>query len=240
MSPAVNRRAEAAAELAARMGHDFRDRSLFERALTHSSAGHGARKVADNERLEFLGDRVLGLIIADALHARAPNATAGELSKRQAGLVSRTACARAARDLDLGPALRMPGGETRRGGREHETILADACEAVIAAVYLDAGLEAARALVLKVWAPMFDEPVDLAAANPKSALQEWAAAAGRPPPAYDTVERSGPDHQPRFRVRVSLSGETAVEGEGGSVQAAQKAAALTLLSRVRALHGGRP
>jgi ribonuclease-3 len=229
----TNRRLAAIAALERRLGHVFADRALLDRALTHASASQGARKVPDNERLEFLGDRVLGLIMAHALVIRDGEATAGALSKRLAGLVSREACARAARDAGLGEALRLQGGETRRGARDHETILADACEAVIAALYLEIGLDAAAGIVLALWAPQLEAPVDPAAADPKSALQEWAAAEGRPPPIYALTARAGPDHAPRFTVEVRIGDDPAAVGVGGSLQTAQKAAALTLLKRQR-------
>ncbi len=227
----MNRRLAAVEALEIRLGHRFGDRTLLDRALTHSSASHGARKLPDNERLEFLGDRVLGLIMAHALVLREADATAGALSKRLAGLVSRQACARAARAAGLGEALRLQGGETRRGGRDHETILADACEAVIAALYLEVGLEGAAELVLALWAPQLEEEVDPALADPKSALQEWAAANGKGPPVYRVVSRTGPDHQPQFTLEVSLDEDAPAVGVGGSLQAAQKAAALALLLR---------
>jgi ribonuclease-3 len=229
----MNRRAAAVAALEQRLGYGFRDRTLLERALTHASAAQGARKAPDNERLEFLGDRVLGLIMAQALMTREPDATAGALSKRLAGLVSRQACARAARAVGLGAALRLQGGETRRGARDHETILADACEAVIAALYLEAGLERAGVIVLNLWAPLLEEPVDLAAADPKSALQEWAAAEGKSAPVYSLVSRTGPDHEPQFTLEVAIDDCPPAVGVGKSLQAAQKAAALSLLLRQR-------
>lgn len=233
MTKTANRRAEAIAALERRLGHGFVDRDLLERALTHSSASHGATKAPDNERLEFLGDRVLGLIVARRLMDSEPEATAGMLSKRLASLVSRQACARAARDMGLGEALRLQGGESRRGARDHETILADACEAVIAALYLETGLERTAEIVLRLWDPLLSEPVDLAMADPKSSLQEWAAAHGRPPPAYALVSRTGPDHQPEFTVSVDVAEGDAATGVGGSLQSAQKAAALSLLIRLK-------
>jgi ribonuclease-3 len=229
----VNRRASAIEAVEGRLGHTFADRLLLERALTHASASQGARKLPDNERLEFLGDRVLGLIMAHALMLRDGEGTAGALSKRLAGLVNRQACARAARLAGLGDALRLQGGETQRGARDHETILADACEAVIAALYLELGLEGAGEVVLRLWAPMLEEPVDMAAADPKSMLQEWAAANGRPAPLYREISRTGPDHQPQFTFEVSVGGDPPAVGVGGSLQAAQKAAALRLLMRQR-------
>jgi ribonuclease-3 len=230
---AVNRRRVAIEALESTLGHRFADRDLLERALTHASASHGARKAPDNERLEFLGDRVLGLVMAHHLTLRDQDATAGMLSKRLAGLVSRQACARAARLVGLGEALRLQGGETKRGARDHETILADACEAMIAALYLELGLERASEIVLTLWRPLLDEPVDPFEADPKSALQEWAAATGAPPPIYTVVSRIGPDHQPSFTVEVGVGGDIAATGVGGSLQSAQKAAALTLLTRQR-------
>jgi ribonuclease-3 len=231
----MNKRAVAIAALEARLGHVFADRQLLERALTHASASQGARKLPDNERLEFLGDRVLGLTMAHALMLRDGEATAGMLSKRLAGLVSRQACARAARAAGIGEALRLQGGETRRGGRDHETILADACEAVIAALYLEIGLEAAAKIVLKLWGPLIEEPVDAASADPKSALQEWAAANGHGAPVYRLVSRTGPDHEPQFTVDVSIDEIAPAVGVGGSLQAAQKAAAYGLLTRQKGL-----
>lgn len=233
MSGITNTRLAAVAKLEERLGHRFADRALLERALTHSSASQGARKLPDNERLEFLGDRVLGLILAHAIVLRDGEATAGSLSKRLAGLVNRHACARTARAIGLGDALRLQGGETRRGGRDHETILADACEALIAAIYLELGLEAASRIVLGLWRPLLDEPVDLAAADPKSSLQEWAAARGKAPPAYRVISRTGPDHEPNFTVAVSVGDNDPSIGDGRSLQVAEKAAALNLLQRLR-------
>ena len=229
----MNRRTIAIDALEGRLGHRFLDRELLERALTHASASQGARKAPDNERLEFLGDRVLGLVMAHHLMLQNGDATAGMLSKRLAGLVSRQACARAARSAGLGDALRLQGGETKRGARDHETILADACEAVIAALYLELGLQRAGEIVLALWKPLLDEPIDPAEADPKSALQEWAAANGLPPPVYRVVSRSGPDHQPKFTLEVSVGDGAPAVALGGSLQSAQKAAALTLLLRQR-------
>ncbi|MBV8681668.1 MAG: ribonuclease III [Caulobacteraceae bacterium] len=230
----MDRRTAAMDALQSHLGHVFADRSLLDLALTHASAGGGAAgRLANNERLEFLGDRVLGLAIAEALVESEREAPAGDLAKRFASLVSRDACARVARTLGLGEALRLAGGETRRGARDHDTILADACEAVIAALHRETGFEATAQVVRRLWEPLLAERLDPAALNPKSALQEWAAAAGRPPPAYRLVSRTGPDHNPTFVVEVSVKGEASVEGEGGSLQAAQKAAALAMLERRR-------
>jgi len=229
----MDRRAQAIEAFEARLGHVFLDRALLDRALTHPSIGQGARKPPDNDRLEFLGDRVLGLVIADALMAGDEGATAGDLSKRLHARVSGEACARVARSLGLGEALRLPGGESRRGARDHETFLADACEAVIAALYLELGLEQAAAIVLAAWKPLLDEALDAAQNNPKSALQEWAAANGRSQPAYRLISRAGPDHQPLFTVEVAIDGAPPETAQAGSLQAAEKAAALGLLLRER-------
>jgi len=227
----MDRRAQAITAFEAKLGHVFLDRALLEKALTHPSVGQGAKKTPDNDRLEFLGDRVLGLVIAHELMATDETATAGDLSKRLHARVSGEACARVARMLDLGEALRLPGGESRRGARDHETFLADACEAVIAALYLEMGLERAAAVILAIWKPLLDEPLDVALANPKSALQEWAAANGRSQPAYRLVSRAGPDHQPQFTVEVAIDGAPPQTAQAGSLQAAEKAAALGLLLR---------
>jgi ribonuclease-3 len=224
----MDRRAVAIAELEASLGYDFKDRALLERALTHSSVGQG---VADNERLEFLGDRVLALVMAETLLTRDPDADAGPLSKRLHVLVNRDSCADVGRALGIGPALRLPGGETRRGARDQVRFLADACEALIGAIYLDAGLDVARERVLSLWRELLDSPHDERTANPKSRLQEWAAAAGRGAPAYRLVSRDGPDHAPVFTVEASVAGAAPASASAGSRQAAEKAAALVLLER---------
>jgi ribonuclease-3 len=229
----MDKRAQAIAAFEARLGHVFQDRDLLDCALTHPSVSQGAAKARDNDRLEFLGDRVLGLVIAHALVAGDETATAGDLSKRLHARVSGEACARVARTLGLGEALRLPGGESRRGARDHETFLADACEAVIAALYLELGLEKAADIILAAWKPLLDEPLDAALNNPKSALQEWAAAHGRGQPAYRLLSRSGPDHQPQFIVEVTIPGASPEVAQAGSLQAAEKAAALSLLLRER-------
>jgi len=224
----MDRRAAAVAELESRLGYRFTDRALLERALTHASVGNG---VADYERLEFLGDRVLALVIAETLLALDGAADAGPLSKRLHVLVSREACAEVGRALGVGPALRLPGGETRRGAREQIRFLADACEALIGAVYLEAGLEVVRERVLALWRKLLESPHDERTANPKSRLQEWAAAAGRGAPAYRLVSRSGPDHAPVFIVEAAVAGAAPASASAGSRQAAEKAAALALLGR---------
>ncbi len=217
------------------IGHDFADKALLELALTHSSVGKGGpRRPPDNERLEFLGDRVLGLAMAQLLMESDPDADAGTLTKRFGSLVSGAACARVARSIGLGDALRMAGGDSRRGARELDTPLADACEALIAALHIELGFDRAAQIVRRLWAPLLAEPIDPAIANPKSALQEWAASMNREPPSYSLVSRTGPDHSPWFVVEVVVEGEPPTRGTGGSLQAAQKAAALALLDHAKA------
>ena len=227
----MSARAAAVVALTERLGHAFADPQLLERALTHASVGEGARKVANSERLEFLGDRVLNLCIAEALFRRFPDAEEGDLALRLNGLVDLRTCAQIARGWGVGPALRLPAGETRRGAREQETLLGDACEAILAAVYVDAGLEAARTLILANWGERLDAPAPERALNPKSRLQHWALARGPALPSYELVERAGPEHALRFRVRAAVEGACA-EGEGSSRRAAETAAAEALLAEV--------
>lgn len=227
----MSERQRAADALELRLGHSFSDKALLEEALTHASVGQGARKVRHNERLEFLGDRVLGLTIAEALVRRLPAATEGELAKRLNALVSGRTCAEIARGLGVGPALRLPGGETKRGAREHDTFLADACEALLAAIYLDGGLEAARGVVEREWAERLNADPAEVEVSPKTTLQEWALARAKPLPAYEVVGREGPEHAPTFRVEVRVEGCEPALGVGGSRQAAEKTAAAALLAR---------
>jgi ribonuclease-3 len=227
----MNRRAAAVADLERRIGHVFKDRALIERALTHASAAQGRRDLQDNERLEFLGDRVLGMVIAEALVGADLAADEGDLSKRLHGLVDRTTCAAVAHKIGLPGAIRLPAGEPQ--ARENETILADACEALIAALYLELGYPGVRAVVLGLWAEALSRPVDPLAANPKSELQEWAAALKRPLPRYQVVAREGPDHAPTFTVAVEVEGFPPAQARGKSRQEAEKSAAQALLQRER-------
>ena len=217
--------------LKARLGHEFCDPDLFERALTHASVGEGNRRVRDNERLEFLGDRVLGLLAAEWLTDAYPASKEGELSPKLQALVNRNACARVARRLGLGPALRLSPGETKTGGRDKETILGDACEALLGAVYLDGGLDAARALFVREWVEERGALDDPRVIDPKSKLQEWALQAKRQLPIYRVLDRTGPDHAPAFVVEVRVDHLPPASAEGRSRQEAEKAAALALLQR---------
>jgi ribonuclease-3 len=228
----MNTRVAAVHALEHKLGYQFKDRELLERALTHASVGEGATKVANNEVLEFLGDRVLGLLVADALAQRFPQATEGELAPRLNGLVSRDTCARVALALDVGPALRMSGSATKIGARERGSVLAGACEALIAAVYKDSDLETTREVFTVLWREAFNFEGEVPnRRDSKTALQEWAQGSKRPAPAYTVVSRTGPDHEPRFIVEAKVEGVAPSTGEGRSRQEAEKAAAKAMLQR---------
>ncbi len=214
-----------------RIGHVFRQPELLLRAVTHASLGSATRP--DNQRLEFLGDRVLGLVMAEALLAADTGASEGQLAPRFNALVRKEACAEVAREVGLGDVLKLGRSEMISGGRRKEALLGDAMEAVIAAVHLDAGFEAARALVLRLWGGRIGQ-VEADARDPKTSLQEWAQGRGMPPPAYLEVARSGPDHAPVFTVRVTLANGAATEATAGSKRAAEQAAARDLLGRLEA------
>ena len=217
--------------LEARIGWTFGRADLLSEALTHASAAEGRRGAVTNERLEFLGDRVLGLVIAEHLHAADPACAEADLALRLNALVNRTACARAARAVDLGAALVLSKSEAASGGREKDAILADACEALIAALYLDGGLAAARAFIQRAWGEALAAGAR-AERDPKTALQEWAAARTLDAPVYAVDDRSGPDHAPVFVVEVRVAGAGAAKGEGGSKRDAERAAAASLLEKV--------
>jgi ribonuclease-3 len=232
----TNSRAEALAALVDRLGHAFSDPALLERALTHSSVGEGADKAAGrparhHERLEFLGDRVLGLLVAERLHRDFPEADEGELSSRLHALVDKHACGRVGERMGVGAAMRLSPGETRTGGRRKEGVVADAMEALLAAVYLDADIEAVRAVFDRAWAEELATPAPRALNNPKSALQEWSQGAGRPLPVYRVIGQTGSDHAPTFTVEVSIPGVEPLTAQGRSRQDAEKAAATALLKR---------
>jgi len=212
-----------------RIGHVFRQPDLLLRAVTHASIGSANRP--DNQRLEFLGDRVLGLVMAEALMTADRGASEGQLAPRFNALVRKETCAEVAREVALGEVLKLGRSEMLSGGRRKEALLGDAMEAVIAAVHLDAGFETARALVLRLWGARIGA-VEADARDPKTALQEWAQARGMPPPAYVEARRSGPDHQPMFTVRVTLGNGESAEAEAGSKRMAEQAAARLLLGRV--------
>jgi ribonuclease-3 len=213
------------------LGYDFRDRALLEQAITHAGASHGRSGASDNERLEFLGDRVLGLVIAESLMRRFPRATEGELGPRLATLVRREALARAARAIGLGAHLVLAPSDAAAGARDNPKLLADACEAVIAALYLDGGLEAARRFIANAWAGMIDDVATMPV-EPKTALQEWAQGHGKTLPVYVVTRAEGKAHSPIFEVRVDVDGLEPESAAGPSKRAAEKAAALALLRRL--------
>jgi ribonuclease-3 len=212
-----------------RIGHDFTRPELLIRALTHGSFASDTRP--DNQRLEFLGDRVLGLVMAEALLASDKAASEGQLAPRFNALVRKEACAEVARDVDLGAVLKLGRSEMLSGGRRKQALLGDAMEAVIAAVYLDSGFEAARAMVLRLWGNRLDT-VETDARDAKTALQEWAQARGMPPPAYVETHRTGPDHAPMFTIEARLENGEVEVAKAASKRAAEQAAAKALLERL--------
>jgi ribonuclease III len=208
------------------LGHVFKDQALLDRALTHSSAS----AKASNERLEFLGDRVLGLAIAEKLHDLYPDAPEGALALKFNALARGEACAAAADDAGLADHVILAASEAASGGRRKGAILAGVCEAVIAALYIDGGFEVARAFIERYWAKAFASLSD-DMRDAKTMLQEWAQAQGLPTPAYREVERTGPDHDPEFRVTVALPDRAPAEGTGRSKRSAEQAAASAMLTR---------
>jgi ribonuclease-3 len=212
------------------LGYRFKSTPLLERALTHASVRGGKTQRDDNERLEFVGDRVLGLAIAEVLSEAFPTATEGELARRYNRLVRGETCAKVAREMNLGASLILSDSEAESGGREKDTILADAIEAVLGAVFLEAGFDKSRAVVRQLWQRHFDQ-LPQVAADSKSALQEWAQGQGLALPEYVEIARKGPDHAPRFTSEVRIVGKQPARGEGASKRAAEQAAATALLSR---------
>jgi ribonuclease-3 len=217
-------------ELETKLGYKFKDPGFLERALTHASVRGGKVARSDNERLEFIGDRVLGLAIAEALNKQYPEANEGELARRYNRLVRGEACAKVARDIGLGSHLILSESEADSGGRNKTTILADAAEALLGAVFIDGGFEKARTVVTRLWQDQ-SEPVPEVTVDAKSALQEWAQGQGLALPRYTVVARNGPDHAPRFTAEVLISGKAPAQGEGASKRIAEQAAANALLTR---------
>lgn len=223
--------ADALETLAARLPHRFANPALFQHAMTHRSAADPRRQMLDsNERLEFVGDRVLALIMAEWLAERFPQEREGDLGKRLAVLVAQDSLARVALELGVGAALRLPVNEERAGVRARPSVLADALEALLGALYLDGGLEAARALVRREWDAMLEAPVR-PPMSPKTRLQEWTLGRGLGLPDYQPVSATGPSHQPIFVVRVLAAGREA-EGTGENKRAAEQAAAERLLAEL--------
>lgn len=219
------------ATLARRLDYEFGDPELLRVALTHASAlAPTEGGTGSYQRLEFLGDRVLGLVVASMLHYHFPNADEGELARRFNHMVKRETCAEIAGELEIGDAMRIGQSEAQTGGRQKTALLADICEAIIASIYLDGGFPAAETFVRRLW-----EPRMLSWSGPlrdaKTTLQEWAQSKGLPTPKYDVISREGPDHAPRFIVGVSVKGLKQGEGPGGSKRIAEQNAAEAVLRR---------
>jgi ribonuclease-3 len=215
-------------ELLKKLEYQFQRPELLDEALTHVSAPRSGGQ--SYQRLEFLGDRVLGLAIAETLYKTFPNAPEGELSRRLAELVRRESCAEIAIAWDVGPYLKLGAGEAHSGERRNPTILADVCEAIIGAVFLDGGYEAAKGVIDRSFKALLETP-RRPLRDPKSALQEWAQGRGLPPPTYTIAEQTGPDHAPKFRVMVKVKGSEIEFGHGTSKRIAEQAAARSLLLR---------
>jgi ribonuclease-3 len=230
---ARNPAAQDLAVLEARIGHVFADRAHLARALTHISAlapTPALRRADSYQRLEFLGDRVLGLAIAAMLWAHFPDAEEGELSRRLAVLVRKETCAEIAREWGAGEFLRLGEGELSSGGKRKSALLGDICESIIGAVFLDGGYAAAQQLVARAFSERMRNPTR-PLRDPKTMLQEWAQARGLAPPAYTLAGRSGPDHAPDFIIQVAIPGFEPVEARGSSKRAAEQAAAQCFLAR---------
>ncbi len=220
------------ADLEARLGYKFHDSGLARRALTHlSAAGAGAEgRLESYQRLEFLGDRVLGLAIAQMLCEAYPLASEGALSMRLAALVRRETCAEVAKEWEVGAHIVLGPGEAQGGGRKKEAILADICEALSGAVFLEGGYDAARQMVERTWRARMH-----AAAEPerdaKTAMQEWAQARALSAPRYVEIDRSGPPHAPRFTIEVSVDGYASAQGSAASKRGAEQVAAQAFMAR---------
>lgn len=224
------------ATLARKLGHVFADPALLQDALTHPSLSSSKpsskiSKASPYERLEFLGDRVLGLVVAHWLYALFPQANEGELAKRHAYLVNRDMLRNVATALKLDDDLRLAHGESANDLHKNLAAMSDATEAVIGALYLDAGFEVARTFIKTHWQPWVDADME-PPADPKTALQEYAQGKGLPLPQYSIIERTGPSHAPQFKIKVVVSGFEPVIAEGGSKRVAEKAAAQALLAEI--------
>jgi ribonuclease III len=212
-----------------RIGHRFENRALLEQALTHMSMVRADGRKGHYQRLEFLGDRVLGLAVAEMLMRAFPKATEGELSQRLSELVRKGTCGEVAEALQLAPHIRLD-----RGGKPTPTIIADVCEAVIGAVFLDAGYGAALGVVERLWGERLTRKAR-PQRDAKTLLQEWALARGLPPPDYREVERRGPDHKPEFKVAVAVPGLETCAGVARTKRDAEQAAAAMMLAQAAAL-----
>jgi len=221
--------AKGLAALQDRIGHKFADQSMLKRALTHSSLA-ATSKLGDLERLEFLGDRVLGLMTAEALWRKYPKMREGDMAPRFNALVRKETCAKAALAFGIDGLIKMSAQEEESGGRRKKAILGDACEALLGALYIDGGLEAAQKAFDLYWTPNL-ETLSKRHRDAKTTLQEWSQERGLGPPKYETVNAEGPAHAPAFTIDVNVPGFVAVRGEGQSKRAAQMAAAAAFLVR---------
>jgi len=223
----------ALSQLQDQLGHNFADPALLVRALTHPSvSADPSHRGGDYERLEFLGDRVLGLVVAEMLFNRFPEEAEGLLARRLAKLVGKDTLASVAEDLDLGNVMRFAMGEDEKQGRSNPGLLSDACEAVIAALYLDGGLPVAQAFIVQAWRQRIEEDRE-PPSDAKTELQEWAQGRGLPLPRYSEVDRQGPPHDPLFTISVEVEGKQPQTGTGRSKRAAEQDAAAQLLSLVK-------
>jgi ribonuclease-3 len=226
----MSRGLKGAGKLEERIGYEFADRDLLTSALTHISALSGKSRSGSYQRLEFLGDHVLGLVVSEMLFRAFPGADEGELSRRLADMVRKETCAEVARSVDLGAVIKLGTAESNAGGRKRPAILADVCESLVGAVFLDGGYTAASDLIERLWGERMRQP-QKPIRDPKTVLQEWAQARGLPTPSYREVERTGPHHNPEFRVEVSLPKLEPAEGIGRSKRVAEQAAAAAMLIR---------
>lgn len=209
------------------IGYRFSNEQLLQLALTHRSMGREGMDV-NNQRLEFLGDAVLGLAVAEMLYQLFPGEAEGDLSKRLVSLVNGTHLAQIATELKLGEYLSMSGGEAEQGGRSNPSNLEDACEAMLGAVYLDGGIEPVKTVVHRFWRKVA-EGTKAPPKDPKTTLQEWAQARGLPLPEYKVISSDGPSHAPHFIIEISLSGQVPTRGEAGTKRAAERLAAEAML-----------
>jgi ribonuclease-3 len=225
------------AKLEARLGYKFADPELLDKALTHSSAIAPAKRVLQSyQRLEFLGDRVLGLVVADMIYRRFPKATEGDLSRSLNALVRKETCAAIAREIDLGDEVVLGDSEARTGGADKDAILGDAIEAVLGAVYIDGGLGPAFAIIERLFGEHMGQS-GTERADAKTTLQEWAQGRGLEPPVYTQVERRGPDHAPEFTISVKLGEYDPLTATGPNKKIAEHKAAEAFLVREKVWEG---
>lgn len=215
-------------ELETLIGYSFKDKALLQTAMTHSSTGADV----NYERLEFLGDRVLGLVVSEILYEKFENEKEGDLAKRLASLVQGSWLAKVAEEIHLGDYMSFSSSERESGGDHNENILSDGMESLIGALYLDADLKTCRTFIEKFWGDAFYQ-MKKPPQHPKTALQEWAQGKGLPLPTYKIVGQSGPDHAPVFNIEVSVHGFASVTAEGRSRQLAEKAAAKAFIKTMK-------